>query len=140
MRHLFETALLASLFALAGCSTGAMRASVEAPRVDLPELSTDAGYSYAACYFNDNGKVAWRWGLTPSNDYFSFGGEWKKTPYTKLEKFVSSTPYPAISAACAQAQSYYGQPGTLFAVFAATKNIGSNYPIVMGGNELFPLY
>jgi len=105
------------------------------------ELAAASGTSYVACYFRkpDN-SVAWQWGLTNNNAYFQFVGTWADTPYTKLKKFSSTALYEDLCAACAAAKTYYKQEGEVFAMFAATTNAGSNYPILLGGNELFPIY
>ncbi|WP_205525544.1 hypothetical protein [Pyxidicoccus trucidator] len=81
--------------------------------------------------------MTWYWGLTSNFGYYSFSGDWVQTPYTNVLKFRSTTPYSELCAACNNAKAYYGVPGNLYAFFASTSGWGSNYPIVLGGNELF---
>ena len=99
-----------------------------------------ADSSYIACYFNNNGSVTWQWGLNSDNSYYTFNGDWKTTPQTKIEKFFSLEPYSNLCAACANAKKYYKVSGDLFGIFAATKNAGYNYPIVLNGIEVSPMY
>ena len=118
--------------------------SVEAPA--QPEAAAAAAAAAAAtsnvaCYFRkDDGTVSWQWGLTGSNAYFSFQGQWRKTDHTKIQKFFSTAEYSDICDACKYAQAYYKETGNLFAIFAATSGAGYNYPVVLGGNEISPLY
>jgi hypothetical protein len=95
-----------------------------------------------ACYFQKGDDTKWYWGLTSDSGWYALPGEWKKTEYTKLQKFFSSASQSTITTACSNAATYYGLVGyTLKAAFAADKGAGSNYPIVVGGNtELYPQY
>lgn len=99
-----------------------------------------ASSSNVACYFRDgNGNVTWQWGLTSYSAYYSFAGDWVETPFTKVMKFSSTTPYEELCAACNNAKIYYRISDSfhLYAFFASTSGWGRNYPIVLGGNELF---
>ena len=103
--------------------------------------SAESDSSNTACYFTDNGSITWKWGLNSDNSWYSFAGQWLQTPYTKVEKFsTTSTSYDAIYQSCVNSQKYYGVGGQLFASFAATSGVGSNYPILVGGGDLFPNY
>ena len=110
-----------------------------------PELPKGAASSpdstYTACYFRDsNGKVSWQWGLKSDNQWYSLSGQWIKTEFTKLEKFETTESYASIYDSCENSKNYYKVSADLFAIFAANKGAGYNYPIVVGGGELFPLY
>lgn len=108
-----------------------------------PEADTAkaADSSNVACYFRRNdGSTSWHWGLTSSNAYYSFSGEWRSTANTKIKKFFSTTEYSSICDACENSKAYYKEPGIVYAMFAATSNAGSNYPIILGDNEISPLY
>lgn len=102
--------------------------------------STASSSSSTACYFNDNGSITWKWGLTSTNAWYYFSGDWVTTDHTKIEKFSTTVSYDEIYQSCMSSQAYYSVPGNLFAIFAATSGIGKNYPILLGGGELFPQY
>lgn len=107
--------------------------------VELPEV--DATTSYASCYFRtSSGSTTWQWALTVTDAYYTFPGDWITTPHTGIEKFKTTTSYEDLYDACQYSKIYYGVNGTLYSIFAATSSIGYNYPIVVGGAELFPLY
>lgn len=101
-------------------------------------IASGSESSNTACYFNDNGNISWHWGLAPNNSWYSFPGSWITTPYTKIQKFKTSTSYNEIYQSCEQSQKYYKFNGNLFAIFAATSGTGNNYPILLGGAELYP--
>lgn len=128
-----------SMFAVAGIAVAFLPSPARtAPN---PKSVKAASTSNVACYFRtDDGKVSWQWGLTGANSYFSFSGEWKTTPYTKNQKFHSATDYATICSACDYAKTYYKESGNVFAMFASVSNSGYNYPIVLGANEISPLY
>ena len=96
--------------------------------------------SSVACYFNNGKAITWRWGLTTANkeSFYSFPGEWKKTEYTKQKKFFSPVSYAAVFDSCTNAKKFYKEEGAVFAMFAAVSDTGANYPIVLGGTELYP--
>lgn len=102
--------------------------------------SSGSSTSNTACYFIDKGSVQWKWGLKSNNGWYEFSGDWITTTYTKIEKFKTTVGYDEIYKSCENSKKYYGVTGDLFAIFAATSGAGSNYPIVVGGGELFPLY
>lgn len=93
-----------------------------------------------ACYFRKtNGDVEWQWGLNDDNSYYKLNGSWFTTPYTKLQKFVTSTSLGDIKRAAGAAQTYYKlTDAVLIGIFAADKSAGYNYPIVVAGDELYP--
>jgi hypothetical protein len=99
-----------------------------------------ADTSNTACYFKDGTNITWKWGLTSTNAWYSFSGNWIKTEYTKVEKFKTTVSYNDVYSSCSNSQSYYKVKGNLFAIFAATSNVGSNYTILLGGGDLFPDY
>jgi len=101
-----------------------------------------AGSTSLACYFQKGGDTTWYWGLTGNSAWYQLPGDWKTTPYTKLQKFFSTAGQSDITAACNNSSTYYGLVGyTFIAAFAADKSAGSNYPIVVGGNtELWPQF
>lgn len=97
-------------------------------------------YTYTTCYFMDGSTVNWHWGLNDKNGWFNLTGDWVTTQFTKLTKFKTSEVYDKIFNSCVQTQAYYKIKGNLFAIFAADYNGGSNFPILLGGGELFPVY
>lgn len=101
-----------------------------------------AGSTSLACYFQKGSAITWYWGLNSDKSWYSMPGDWQKTTYTKLEKFFTTASQSDIAAACTNSQTYYGLVGySLMAAFAAQKNAGYNYPIIVGGNtELWPQY
>jgi hypothetical protein len=100
-----------------------------------------ADIQYTTCYFNNNGSITYKWGLTPSSSWYTFTGTWVKTPYTKLDKFKTTVAYQEIYDSCVNSKSYYSVSGELFAIFAAGGwSTDANYPILLGGGELFPEY
>lgn len=110
-----------------------------------PELkrSTGAGASssYTTCYFRDSkGSISWEWGLKSDNGWYSMSGNWITTSLTKIQKFETTDSYESIYASCENSKKYYKVSGDLFAIFAATSGAGSNYPILVGGGELFSQY
>lgn len=125
----------ASLFAESGPED-----SESPPDLLQPMASTTSGSSSTACYFNDNGSIRWTWGLTSSDAWYYFSGDWVTTGYTKIQKFSTSVSYTDIYQSCMNSKMYYKVSGNLFAIFAATSSSGSNYPILLGGGELFPQY
>lgn len=96
-----------------------------------------------ACYIKKGDKVKWLWALDDDNNYYPLEGKWKKTKYTKLEKFMiqsPSTSKDSLLKKCRNAITYWRYTGyDVFAAFAAQKRISSNYPIVLRGTELYPL-
>ena len=103
--------------------------------------AADSESSNTACYFNNNGSITWQWGLKSDNGWYSFTGQWITTAYTKVEKFsTTTTTYDSIYQSCVNSQKYYKVGGQLFAIFAATSGVGNNYPILVGGGDLFPNY
>lgn len=101
-----------------------------------------AGSASLACYFQKGNDITWHWGLNSDKSWYSMPGEWKKTTYTKLEKFFATVGQNDITNACSNSQTYYGLVGySLMAAFAAQKSAGYNYPIIVNGNtELYPQY
>jgi hypothetical protein len=93
-----------------------------------------------ACYFSKGSDVTWYWGLNNDNSYFKLNGEWRTTPYTKLQKFFTQTSSSEIRKTAVQAQDYYQLTGySLLGIFAADKAAGYNYPVVVNNTEeLFP--
>lgn len=128
---------LAILAACGGIADAAGPSKDTAPE-DVELVALDDGGSYVACYFGSPASPRWQWALAPGNAWFAMDGEWNKTQFTKLEKFFTDTTQSTIHDACLRAQSYYGESGQLFGMFAATSSTGYNYPIVTGGVELFP--
>jgi len=98
------------------------------------------GTTFLACYFRkSNGDVEWHWGLNSDNSYYKLSGDWFTTPYTKLQKFQTFTSVENIQRAANTAQAYYKlTEAVLIGIFAADKNAGYNYPIVLSGSELYP--
>lgn len=93
-----------------------------------------------ACYFRKaNGDVEWQWALNNDNSYYKLNGSWFTTPYTKIQKYMTSTSLADIQSAATAAQTYYNLTGAmLIGIFAADSSAGHNYPIVASGNELYP--
>ncbi len=92
-----------------------------------------------ACYLQKGDEVKWQWGLNNDNSWYKLNGSWHKTPYTKLQKFLTDTSESEIIGAAKNAINYYGMDGyNVLAIFAADKSAGYNYPIVVGDRELFP--
>lgn len=121
--------------------SGVAQSTPDQTKAKVMKAANSAETSYVACYFRkDDGSISWQWGLTGTNAYYSFTGEWKKTAHTKITKFFSSVDYSSLCDACTNAKSYYKESGTVFAMFAATTNAGSNFPIILGGNEISPLF
>lgn len=104
----------------------------------IPGLVAAETTSNVACYFADGNKVTWQWALNSDNSYFKFKGDWKKTRFTKIERFESTASYDTLCSACANAKVYYKVKGELLGTFAATSNTGSNYPIVLNGVVVSP--
>ena len=104
--------------------------------------AASAGTTSLACYFRKGDSTTWYWGLTSDSQWYQLPGAWQTTPYTKLEKFFSTANQNDITQACGYSSTYYGLVGySLLAAFAAQKNAGYNYPIIVGGNtELWPQY
>ena len=95
--------------------------------------------SNVACYFDmRDGNIKWKWALREDDSWFGMRGEWKTTKYTKIQKFFADIGEGEMAAACGHAKRYYELDGELMAFFAATSSMGSNYPIVTGGRELYP--
>lgn len=140
LHHARQAILIASLLgstSLAQAEPGPANAAQPAQLSMAAEL-TD---SYTTCYFNNNGSITWKWGLTASNGWYKFKGTWIKTKYTNgINKFSTTTSYSEIYQSCVNSQAYYNVSGNLFAIFTALSNTGDNYPIVVGGGELYPLY
>ncbi len=134
--------LAASTAALAGSGPGDSASPPPmAKAAAVAATATDSDSSNTACYFNNNGSISWQWGLKSDNGWYSFTGQWVTTPYTKVQKFsTTTTTYDSIYQSCANSQKYYKVDGQLFAIFAATSGAGSNYPILVGGGDLFPNY
>jgi hypothetical protein len=105
---------------------------------NMPKLA--AGSTYVTCYFGDTSNFTWQWALAPNNSYYSVAGDYNKSPLSKIERFVTTTPQNDIMAACAQSKAYYKVTGNFFAAFAAAKAAGYNYPILSNGTYLFPQY
>lgn len=106
---------------------------------ELAQPSIDR--TYVVCYFKTAQSSTWRWALeSPYREqWYTIPGNWSKTPFTKLEKFFTgSVKESDLDEACGNAKAYYRIPDPLFAIFAATSNTGSNYPIVLSGTELYP--
>jgi hypothetical protein len=93
-----------------------------------------------ACYFRKSGSETWYWGLDNSDQYYKLNGEWRPTPYTKIQKFFTQTTKSEIVARAERAKTYYNLEGyELVGIFAADSAVGSNYPIVVNdGEELYP--
>ena len=104
----------------------------------MPKLA--AGSSYISCYFGDASNFQWKWALAPDNGWYSVAGDYSKSPFTKIERFVTSTSQSDILNACAKSKAYYNVTGNLFAAFAATQAAGFNYPILSNGTMLYPQY
>jgi hypothetical protein len=104
----------------------------------LPKLA--AGSSYVACYFGNQSEHQWKWALTPANGWYSIAGNFNKSPFTKIQRFFTTATQSDIEAACAQSRAYYKITGSFFAAFAATQNLGANFPILSNGAYLFPQY
>jgi hypothetical protein len=104
----------------------------------MPKLA--AGSSYIACYFGDASNSQWHWALAPNNGWYSVAGDYNKSQFTKIERFVTSTSQNDIVDACARSKAYYKITGNLFAAFAATRAAGYNYPILSNGTILYPQY
>jgi hypothetical protein len=105
---------------------------------ELPKLA--AGSSYVACYFGDASNNQWNWALTPANGWYSLSGDYNKSQFTKIERFVTTASQSDIATACAQSKAYYKITGNFFAAFAATKAAGYSYPILSNGTYLYPQY
>ena len=104
----------------------------------MPKLA--AGSSYIACYFGDASNHQWKWALAPDNGWYSVAGDYGKSQFTKIERFVTSASQSDIATACAKSKAYYNVTGNLFAAFAATQGAGYNYPILSNGTILYPQY
>lgn len=133
--------------AVAVCLPHAAFAAGKGPtgKTDLSEKTVpvaEADATSVACYFQKGSDIKWYWGLTSNSAWYALPGNWKKTEYTKLEKFFTTASQSDITAACTNSATYYGLVGyNLFAAFASQKNAGFSYPIVVGGNtELYPQY
>jgi|GEM_PF-4393284 len=96
--------------------------------------------SSVACYFGTLGSHRWEWARQSNNDWFSMTGHWSTTELTKAHKFFTNAPQSEIVAACENARRYNKIQQPLFAAFAATSGVGSNYAIVSQGVQLFPPY
>ena len=122
-----------------------MNKNTTVTEASFPEAVRPAGAPAAAeasslkCIFQKGTDVTWGWGLNSDKSYFQMRGSWTTTPYTKLEKFFTSTSTADMAAAAEAAKVYYGLVGyDLIGYCAATKASGYTYPIVAGGTELFP--
>jgi hypothetical protein len=105
---------------------------------DMPKLA--AGSTYVTCYFGDASNSTWQWALAPNNSYYSVAGDYNKSAFSKIERFVTTTPQNDIVTACAQSKAYYKVTGNFFAAFAAAQAAGYNYLILSNGTYLFPQY
>lgn len=137
----FAVAMAASAPVLA--ATGPAN-SKNPPTIAIKEKAeAGSGSSYAACYFKlADGNVKYYWGLSADNSWYSFSGDWIKTPHTKLEKFAAASDVTDenLKAACQRSKEYYKVNGDMLAIFAAAKSGGYNYPILLGDRELYPRY
>jgi hypothetical protein len=104
----------------------------------LPKLA--AGSSYVACYFGDASNNQWHWALNSASGWYSISGDYNKSQFSKIERFVTTASQSDIATACAQSKAYYNIPGNFFAAFAATQAAGYNYPILSNGTYLYPQY
>ena len=94
-----------------------------------------------ACYLQKGSDVTWQWGLNSNNSYYVLSGAWITTPYTGLTKFVTSASRSELIAAANKSIGYYNRTGyTLQSMFASDGAGSYNYPIVIGGTELYPKY
>ena len=94
-----------------------------------------------ACYVINGSSITWQWGLNDDNSYYALNGYWITTPHTGLTKFVTDTSVDELLTAANQAIFYNKLTGyTVFAMFAADKSAGYNYPIIVGSSELYPTY
>jgi hypothetical protein len=83
--------------------------------------------------------VTWYWGLNNDNSYYQLNGFWITTQYTKLQKFVTDTSPEEMLAAAQNALKYNNKTDySVIGVFAADKNAGYNYPIVVGDSTWHP--
>jgi len=96
--------------------------------------------SSVACYFGTLGSHTWQWGLQSDNGWYYMNGHWSTTQMTKTQKFFTDVPQSDIVAACENAKRRHKIQQPLFAAFAATSSLGSNYPIVSQGKQLYPSY
>jgi len=120
----------------------AARDAETAPPPTAEEAVATATTTSLACYFSKGDTTTWYWGLNDDNSYYKLNGEWRKTPYTSLRKFFSSTSSSEISARAAKAKDYNNLAGyELVAIFAADSGSGYNYPIVVNNTqELYPSF
>lgn len=143
-RNVWSVAMLLAITNAAWAGSGPGDSDSPPPMANAVAMTaeaTDSDSSNTACYFNNNGSVTWQWGLKSDNGWYSFTGQWVTTPYTKLQKFsTTTTSYDSIYQSCVNSQKYYKVDGQLFAIFAATSGAGSNYPILVGGGDVFPSY
>lgn len=151
MKVNFAKAKLLSATMLLAASTSAFSGYGPGDSTSPPPIARAAAatataetYTYTTCYFIDNKDnkdiITWNWGLKSDNGWYRLTGHWVKTPYTKVEKFSTATTYDSIYQSCMNSQKYYKVGGQLFAIFAADSGSGHNYPILVGGGDLFPNY
>jgi len=140
LRRLLVLALVAALPSFALAAGKGPANNKDRSEKTVPAAAT--GSTSLACYFQKGNDITWYWGLTSDSAWYALPGNWQKTTYTKLEKFFSTAAQSDITTACSNSSTYYGLVGySLLGAFAAQSNVGSNYPIVIGGNtELWPQY
>ena len=135
--------LLLSIATTPMVSLAESASNVSANIMEEPPLLRDNTTTYISCYFGTVGSNTWRWGL--NNDkrktYFVMNGEYKKTPFTRNEKFFTAITKSSVDNACATSKSYYNIKQPYIAGFAANSSAGYNYPIVtVNGSTYTELY
>jgi hypothetical protein len=120
------------------------KVSTNAPPV-VPEGSS---YTSVACYFIHQNDVTWEWGLngaSSGNSYYQLSGNYKVTPYTQENVFITSDTVDDINGSCINALNYYSSKlsGYVYlAAFAANNNTSGNHSIISTANGgvvwLFP--
>lgn len=133
-----------SALAFAGAHAFAQTTGPSSPEQATPASAPliTAQTTSLACYFrNTAGNVTWKWGLAPGNQWYQLSGDWQTTPYSKLQKFFTSTTTGPMNDACSRSKAYYSLTDySVIAYFAADSSAGYNYPIVSCGVELYPQY
>ena len=99
---------------------------------------TSADTTYLTCYYNGDSK--WEWGLSDEGKYQKITGQWYETRNTKIDQFhvTSSWPKERLVQVCKTTLEQKGIYSSLSGIYAANSNVGSNYAIIVNGQELKP--
>jgi hypothetical protein len=135
--HILKAIALSAMGAATVCTIGFTNPA--AASGDAVHSSADKAST--SCYFRDaEGRTTWELGLNADNTTYRFKGDWVVTPQTKVEKFETTELYHNLYDSCIRAQTYHNARGALVAIFAAANSLSLDYPIVLNGEELFPLF